>query len=109
MAYFYLGLAILTEIVATSMLKASEEFTKLVPSVIVLIGYGISFYFMSLSLRTFPIGITYAVWSGIGIVALAIVGAVFYKEIPDLPAIIGMGLIAAGVIVIHLFSTTVTH
>ena len=109
MAYFYLGLAILAEIVATSTLKASEEFTKLVPSVIVLIGYGISFYFMSLSLRTFPIGITYAVWSGIGIVALAIVGAVFYKEIPDLPAIIGMGLIAAGVIVIHLFSTTVSH
>ncbi len=109
MAYFYLGLAILAEIVATSTLKASEEFTKLVPSVIVLIGYGVSFYFMSLTLRTFPVGITYAVWSGIGIVALAVVGAVFYKEIPDLPAIIGMGMIAAGVIVIHLFSRTVSH
>ena len=109
MAYFYLGLAILAEIVATSTLKASEEFTKLVPSVIVLIGYGVSFYFMSLTLRTFPVGVTYAVWSGIGIVALAVVGAVFYMEIPDLPAIIGMGLIAAGVIVIPLFSTTVIH
>ena len=109
MAYLYLALAILAEMVATSALKASEEFTKLVPSIIVLIGYGAAFYFMTLVLRTIPIGVTYAIWSGVGIVLIAIVGAIFYKEIPDLPAVIGMGLIISGVIVIHLFSNTVTH
>lgn len=109
MAYFYLALAIIVEVIATSTLKATEEFTKLIPSTIVLIGYGISFYLMSLVLRAIPIGVTYAVWSGVGIVLIAIAGALFYKEIPDTPAIIGMGLITAGVIVIHLFSKTVTH
>ena len=109
MAYLYLGLAILAEIIATSALKASEEFTKLVPSMVVLTGYGAAFYFMTLVLRTIPIGVTYAIWSGVGIVLIAIVGAIFYKEIPDLPAVIGMGLIISGVIVIHLFSNTVTH
>lgn len=109
MAYLYLAVAILTETIGTSALKASEEFTKLVPSVIVLAGYGISFYFMTLVLRTIPIGITYAVWSGVGIVLISAVGAIFYQEILDLPAIIGMGLIVAGVIVIHLFSNTASH
>jgi len=109
MAYFYLGLAILVEVIATSTLKASEEFTKLVPSTIVLIGYGISFYLMTLVLRTLPIGITYAVWSGIGIVLISVAGAIFYKETLDFPAILGIGLIVSGVIVIHLFSKTVSH
>lgn len=109
MAYLYLAVAILTETIGTSALKASEEFTKLVPSVIVLAGYGISFYFMTLVLRTIPIGITYAVWSGVGIVLISAVGTIFYQEILDLPAIIGMGLIVAGVIVIHLFSNTASH
>ena len=107
MAYLYLALAILTEVIATSALKASEEFTKLIPSVIVLVGYGAAFYLMTLVIRTIPIGITYAVWSGIGIVLIALVGAIFYKQIPDLPAVIGMGLIISGVVVIHLFSKTV--
>jgi small multidrug resistance pump len=106
MAYLYLALAILTEVIATSALKASEEFTKLVPSFIVLVGYGAAFYLMTLVIRTIPIGITYAVWSGIGIVLIALVGAIFYKQIPDLPAVIGMGLIISGVVVIHLFSKT---
>lgn len=109
MAYLYLALAILAETIATSALKASEEFTKILPSAIVLVGYGISFYFMTLVLRTIPIGITYAVWSGIGIVLIAVVGAIFYKQIPDIPAVIGMGLIIAGVVVIHLFSKTVSQ
>ena len=109
MAYLYLALAILAEVIATSALKASNEFTKLVPSAIVFVGYGIAFYLMTLVLRTIPIGITYAVWSGIGIVLIAVVGAIFYKQIPDLPAVIGMGLILAGVVVIHLFSKTVSH
>jgi len=108
MAYLYLALAILAETIATSALKASEEFTKLVPSVVVLVGYGIAFYFMTLVLRTIPIGITYAVWSGVGIVLIAAVGAIYDKQIPDLPAVIGMGLIIVGVIVIHLFSNTVS-
>ena len=109
MAYLYLVLAILAETIGTSTLKATDEFTKLVPSIIVLAGYGISFYFMTLVLRTIPIGITYAVWSGVGIVLISAVGAIFYKEVLDLPAIIGMGLIVAGVIVIHLFSKTVSQ
>ena len=108
MAYLYLALAILAEVIATSALKASEEFTKLIPSVIVLVGYSVAFYLMTLVLRTIPIGITYAVWSGVGIVLIVTVGAIFYKQIPDTPAILGMGLIVAGVVVIHLFSKTVS-
>ena len=109
MAYFYLSLAIITEVVGTGALKASKEFTSLGPSLIVVIGYGLSFYFMTLALRSIPLGITYAVWSGVGIVLIAVVGALMYSEIPDLPAIIGMGLIILGVAVIHLFSKTVGH
>ena len=109
MAYLYLAVAIITEVAATSALKASVEFTKLFPSLIVVLGYGASFYFMTLVLRTIPIGITYAVWSGLGIVLLAIAGAFLYKEIPDMPAMIGMGLIILGVVVIHVFSKTAGH
>ena len=109
MAYLYLAIAIIAEVVATSALKASVEFTKLFPSLIVVAGYGISFYFMTLVLRTFPIGITYAVWSGFGIVLVAVAGALLYKQIPDIPAMIGMGLIISGVVVIHVFSKTVSH
>ena len=109
MAYLYLGIAILAEVIGTSALKASREFTNSVPGLIVVVGYGAAFYFMTLALRSIPIGITYAVWSGIGIVLIAIAGAFLYKEIPDLPAIIGMGLIISGVAVIHVFSKTVGH
>ena len=109
MAYLYLTIAIIAEVAATSALKASEEFTKLFPSLIVVVGYGIAFYFLTLVLRTIPIGITYAVWSGLGIVLVAIVGAVLYKQIPDAPAIIGMGLIVSGVLTIHVFSSSVSH
>ena len=108
MAYIYLSIAIIAEVTATSALKASAEFTKLVPSTIVVMGYGVAFYFMTLVLRTIPIGITYAVWSGLGIVLVAIIGAMLYKQIPDIPAIIGMGLIVSGVVVIHVFSKTVS-
>jgi small multidrug resistance pump len=109
MAYLHLALAILAEVIATSALKASEQFTKIIPSAIVLIGYGVSFYLLTLVLKTIPVGITYAVWSGIGIVLIALIGAVFYNQIPDLPAVVGMGLILSGVLVIHLFSKTVGH
>ncbi len=109
MAYLYLALAIIAEVVATSALKASAEFTKLYPSLVVIAGYCLAFYFMTLVLRTIPIGITYAIWSGVGIVLVAIIGALVYKQTPDIPAIIGMGLIISGVVIIHLFSKTVTH
>ena len=109
LAYLYLGIAIIAEVIATSSLKASEEFTRLIPSVIVVIGYGLSFYFMTLVLRSIPVGITYAVWSGVGIVLVAVIGIFLYKQVPDLPAMIGMGLIVAGVVVIHVFSDNINH
>ncbi len=107
MAYIYLAIAILAEVAATSALKASDEFTKIIPILIIIVGYGAAFYFMTLVLRTIPLGITYAVWSGLGIVLIAIAGAILYKQIPDTPAIIGMRLIIAGVAVINIFSKTV--
>ncbi len=109
MTYVYLAIAIIAEVAATSALKASAEFTRWLPSLIVVVGYGIAFYCMTLVLRAIPVGITYAIWSGMGIVLITLVGAVLYKQVPDLPAMIGMGLIVAGVVVIHLFSRTVSH
>lgn len=109
MTYLYLAIAIIAEVAATSALKASEEFTRLIPSVIVVIGYGLAFYFMTLVLRVLPVGVTYAIWSGLGIVLVAIVSFYLYDQIPDLPAILGMGLIILGIIVIQLFSKTISH
>tara|TARA_R110001606_G_scaffold399222_2_gene582412 strand:- start:70183 stop:70512 length:330 start_codon:yes stop_codon:yes gene_type:complete len=109
MTYLYLAIAIIAEVVATSALKASEEFTRLVPSIIVIVGYVIAFYFMTLVLRVMPIGITYAIWSGIGIVLVAVIGFFLYKQTPDTAAIIGMGLIILGVVVINVFSKTISH
>ena len=109
MAYLFLAIAIVAEVIATSALKASEEFTRLIPSIIVVVGYGVAFYFMTLVIRTIPIGITYAIWSGLGIVLISAVGFFLYKQALDLPAILGMGLIISGVIVIHVFSKTVGH
>jgi small multidrug resistance pump len=107
MAYIYLGLAILTEVAATGALKASHHFTRLIPSLIVIIGYGASFYLLTLVLRTIPVGLTYAIWSGLGIVLVTLLGAFIYRQIPDGPAPAGMGLIVAGVVTRHLFSKTV--
>jgi small multidrug resistance pump len=90
MTYIYFAAAIISEVVATSALKASEQFTKLTPSLIVIIGYCISFYLVTLVLRTIPVGITYAIWAGVGIVLVALVGAILYKQIPDIPAVIGL-------------------
>jgi len=108
-AYLYLAIAIIAEVAATSALKASAEFTRLFPSIIVIAGYGTAFYFMTLVLRSIPVGITYAVWSGLGIVLVTIVGMFLYKQVPDMAAIIGMGLIVLGVVVIFVFSKTVNH
>ncbi|WP_264532181.1 DMT family transporter [Flavobacterium sp. N502540] len=107
--FFFLGIAIIFEIIATSALKKSEEFTRLIPSIITILGYFAAFYFLSFAIRTIPVGIAYAIWSGVGIVLITIIGAVFFKQIPDVPAIIGLTLIMAGVIVINVFSKTTTH
>lgn len=103
-AYWYLFIAIVAEVIATSALKSAQEFTKFWPSTIVVVGYLASFYFLMLVLRTMPIGVTYAIWSGVGIVLVTLVGIALYKKIPDLPAIIGMAFIVVGVAIIHLFS-----
>jgi len=109
MVYLYLSIAIVAEVIGTSALKASEEFTKLGPSLIVIVGYGTAFYFLSLVLKTMPVGIAYAIWSGVGVTLIVIVGAIMFKQVPDIAAIIGMAMIIAGVVVINVFSKTVSH
>lgn len=108
-AYLCLGIAIVSEVVATSALKASNGFTQWWPSVVTVVGYAIAFYFLALTLRIIPTGVAYAIWSGVGIVLISIVGWVAFKQSLDWPAIIGMGLIVAGVVVINMFSATVRH
>ena len=107
MQFVYLAIAIVAEVVATSALKASHGFTAWQPSVVVVIGYVISFYFLSLALRTIPVGIAYAIWSGVGIVLISVIAWVIYRQALDAAAIVGMALIIAGVAVINLFSATV--
>ena len=107
MSYYYLALAIAAEVAGTSLLKVTEEFTKLVPTTFLVIFYLISFWLMTLALRELPLGVVYAVWSGLGIFLVAIIGAFVYKEVPDLASMIGMALIISGVIVMHLFSKTI--
>lgn len=109
MIYLYLFIAIVAEVIATSSLKTSESFTRLWPVVVSLVGYSIAFYFLALVLRTMPTGIAYAIWSGVGIVLISVVGWVVFKQKLDLPAIIGLALIIAGVLVVNLFSKTVGH
>lgn len=109
MHYLWLAIAIVAEVIATSALKASESFTRLWPSLVVVAGYAVAFLCLSLTLRTIPVGIAYAIWSGVGIVLIAAIGWVFYRQVLDLPAILGLGLIIAGVLVVNLFSKTVGH
>lgn len=109
MAYVYLGIAIIAEVIGTSALKASDGFSKTWPSVLTVVGYAIAFWCLSQTLRTIPTGIAYAIWSGVGIVLIAAVGWVWFKQALDAPALIGMGLIIAGVAVINLFSKSVSH
>lgn len=108
-AYLSLAIAIVFEVIATALLFKTEQFTRLIPTILVAILYGTSFYFLSLSLKVIPVGIAYAIWSGIGIVCIALIGLVFFKQSLDLPAVFGMGLIIAGVLVINLLSKSVTH
>lgn len=108
-AYAYLAVAIIAEVIATSALKAANGFTVLVPSIITITGYVVAFFFLSLTLKTMPVGVAYAIWSGLGIVAVSVIAFVLYKQVLDLPAMLGMGLILAGVLVINLFSKTAGH
>lgn len=109
MNYIYLAIAIIAEVIGTSALKASEGFTKILPAAVVVFGYGVSFYFLSVVLKTIPVGIAYAIWSGLGVVLIAVIGFVFYNQRLDLGAVIGILLIISGVVVINLFSKSVGH
>lgn len=109
MNWIYLAVAIAAEIVATTALKASDSFTRLLPSVVTVIGYGISFYCLALALRVIPVGIAYAIWSGAGIVAISLIGYLVFKQSLDAAALIGIALIVAGVIVLNVFSESARH
>jgi len=109
MPYIYLAIAIVAEVIATSALKASEEFSKTLPSIVVVVGYGVAFYCLSLTLKTIPVGVAYAIWSGAGVFLIAAVGWLVFKQSLDLPAIIGMSLIVAGVVVMQVFSKSTGH
>ncbi len=107
--YLILALAILAETVGTSALQASQQFTRLWPSVLVVVAYAISFYLLSITLKVLPVGIVYAIWSGLGIVFIALIGFLVFKQALDVPAVIGMALILGGILVIHLFSNATPH
>ena len=103
-AYLYLAIAIIAEVIATSALKATQGFTVLWPSVITIIGYAIALFFLSLTMKSIPMGITYAIWSGAGIILISTVGWIVYKQHLDFAALIGLSLMIAGIVVIHVFS-----
>lgn len=107
--YAALLAAIVCEVIGTSFLASSQQFTRLWPSVATGLFYAAAFYFLSVSLRTLPVGIAYAIWSGLGIVLISLAGYVLYRQVLDLPALIGIGLILSGVIIINLFSRSVMH
>ena len=109
MQYVYLAISIIAEVIATSSLKSSEGFTKLIPSVIVVLGYGVAFHFLSLTLKTIPIGVAYAIWAGAGVTLVAVVGWLLFGQKLDAPAIVGMGLIITGVVVLQVFSKAGGH
>ena len=104
--WMFLVLAIISEVIATTSLKSTEGFTKLVPSIIVVVGYTAAFYFVSLTLDTLPVGIVYAIWSGVGIALVAIISVIVLDQKLDAGAVICMGLIIAGVVVMRVFSKT---
>ena len=109
MSYLYLGIAISAELLATISLKESKQFSVLIPSLLVVVGYGAAFYFMSLSMRTIPVSISYAIWSAMGICLITLASSIRFGEIPDLPAIAGILLIVAGVVCLTGFSKMSVH
>lgn len=109
MVWFYLAIAIAAEVMATTALKFSEGFTRAIPSLLVVIGYAGAFYFLSRVLNQIPISVAYAIWSGAGVALVGIVGWVWLGQKLDVGALVGIGLIIGGVLVINLFSKTVSH
>jgi small multidrug resistance pump len=109
MSWVYLSIAIVAEVAATSALKAAEGFTRVIPSVAVVAGYVVAFYFLSLTLRSIPVGIAYAIWSGIGISLIALIGWLLYGQALDLPAIVGLAFIISGVVILNGFSKSIVH
>jgi len=107
--YVYLIVAVVFEVIATTALKQTDGFTRLMPSLVAVGGYALAFYFLSLPLRTMPVGIVYALWCGAGIILITAIGWVWFKQALDLPALAGMGFIMGGVLVINLWSKTVVH
>ena len=107
--WIYLGIAIVSEVIGTSALNASAGFSRLWPSLIVVAGYAVAFYCLSLALKSIPVGIAYAIWSGVGVALIALVGWAIFGQALDAPAIIGIALIVAGVVVLNVFSRVVAH
>jgi small multidrug resistance pump len=107
--YVWLAVAIIAEVIGTSALRASEGFTRLMPALVVVAGYGVAFYCLSMTLKTMPVGIVYAIWSGVGIVLITLVAMVLCRQVPDLAAVAGLSLIVAGVVVLNLFSGMQAH
>lgn len=101
--------AILAETIGTTALQASQQFTRLVPSVVVVVAYGLAFYLLSLTLKVLPVGVVYAVWSGLGIVFIAAIGLIVFGQRLDLPAMLGIAMILAGVVIIQVFSDATPH
>ncbi|SOD40836.1 SMR family transporter [Nitrosovibrio sp. Nv4] len=107
--WLFLSFAIVSEVVATSVLKSSNGFTQLWPSIVVVAGYAAAFFFLSLTLRTIPVGIAYAIWSGVGIVLVTLIAWLVFGQALDGPAIVGLALIIAGVVVLNVFSRSAAH
>ncbi|RBW55931.1 multidrug efflux SMR transporter [Ruegeria sp. A3M17] len=108
-AYLILLLAVFAETIGTTALQASQQFSRFWPSVLVIVGYGIAFYLLGLTLKYMPVGIVYAIWSGLGIVLIAIIGFIVFGQRLDWPAVVGLAMILAGILIIHLFSSTAGH
>lgn len=108
-SFFLLGTAIIAEVIATSALRAADGFSRLLPSLVVVIGYGMAFYCLSLTLKLLPVGIVYAIWSGAGIVLVTLIGMFVFKQWPDWPAVLGLALIIAGVLTLNVFSKMSVH
>ena len=107
--YIYLILAVFAETIGTTALQASQQFTRIGPSVLVVVAYAISFYLLSMTLKVMPVGLVYAIWSGLGIVFIACIGFAVFAQRLDLPAILGLAMIVTGIVVIHVFSSATTH
>ena len=109
MGYIYLLFAVIGEIIGPTNLKSTNNFTQIAPSIYVIVGYGVAFYFMMLAMKTLPVATTYSIWSGIGSAGVAVIGALKYKEIPDIPALLGMSLIILGIIILVFYSKMGTN